>query len=196
MAVREGIAKGIRRKVGNGSTINIWEDAWLPDNPEGKVTSSKPEGCELRKVEELIRNFRWNYPLIVRTFNKKDADSIIKIPVSLAGREDSNFWVHSTTGQYTVKLGYECFNTKDQKQRDKNESEGETSSSFWKEKTRRILWKLKIKHKQKIFIRKCLNDALPVRETIFRRTSKGSMICKSCGSEAETVEHLFFHCPI
>lgn len=93
MSVREGIENGIRRKVGNGRNINICEDAWILDNTEGKITSCKPEGCKLRKVEDLISNFRWNYPIIFRTFNKKDADSILKIPISLAGSEDSNFWM-------------------------------------------------------------------------------------------------------
>lgn len=124
MSVREEFGNGIWRKVGNGRSINIWEDAWIPDNPGGKITSSKTLGCELTKVEELISNFRWNYPLIFRTFNKKNADSILKIPMSLAGREDSNFWIHSPTGQYTAKTGYECLSMKDKKLSNKNSPEG------------------------------------------------------------------------
>lgn len=195
MAVKEEIGNGIWRKVGNGRSINIWEDAWVPDNPGGKITSSKSLGCELSKVEELISNFRWNYPLIFRTFNKKDAGNILKIPVSLASREDSNFWIHSPTGQYTAKTGYEGLSRNDKKLSNKNCPEGETSAGTGIEMNWRRLWKLKVKHKQKLFLWKCLNDALQVKETIFRRTGKGNLICKNCGSEAETVEHLFFQCP-
>mgnify|MGYP004707504295 CR=1 FL=1 len=39
------------------------------------------------------------------------------------------------------------------------------------------LWKLNVKHKLKIFIWKCLNNALPVNEVVFSRTKKGSPIC-------------------
>ena len=45
---------------------------------------------------------------------------------------------------------------------------------------------MKIKQKQKPFIWKCLNQVLPVRETIFRRIGKGELICKNCSEEAET----------
>lgn len=56
------------------------------------------------------------------------------------------------------------------------------------------LWKLKIKLRLKIFIWKCINNTLPARENIFKRTQKGDPICKGCGNGVETTEHIFFHC--
>lgn len=44
--------------------------------------------------------------MIFRLFNKTDAERILSIPISLTGREDSNYWKHSEGGEYTVRSGY------------------------------------------------------------------------------------------
>ena len=41
-----------------------------------------------------------------RLFNREDAENILRIPISLADKEDQYFWLHSRRGQYTVKSGY------------------------------------------------------------------------------------------
>nr|XP_027086544.1 uncharacterized protein LOC113708281 [Coffea arabica] len=105
MNVRDLVQKGTRKRIGNGKTTNIWEDIWIPGNEDGKVTSAMPQNCTIRRVDELISGFRWNKPLVIRTFNQKDAVEILDIPISISGREDSNYWVYSGHGSYTVSLG-------------------------------------------------------------------------------------------
>ena len=115
MGVREEVRRGVRRKIGNGKGTRIWEDAWIQDGKEGKVESSKSPDCKISKVSELISNFRWNSPLIFRTFKAREAGQILKIPVSLTGRPDCYFWSHSENGQYTVSSAYEAI-TREKKQ--------------------------------------------------------------------------------
>ena len=50
------------------------------------------------------------------------------------------------------------------------------------------------KHKIKVFIWKCLNNAFPVKELIHRRTRNGDPICKGCEKDVETVEHVMMEC--
>ena len=57
------------------------------------------------------------------------------------------------------------------------------------------LWQLNIKHKTKLFIWKCIQGALPVREAVNRRTRMGDPICRTCGEAQETIEHLLLTCP-
>ena len=54
MGARQLIEKGVRRRIGNGKSTKIWEDSWIPDNHQGKVTTHKPQGCNLVKVDEMI----------------------------------------------------------------------------------------------------------------------------------------------
>ncbi|XP_071933570.1 uncharacterized protein [Coffea arabica] len=57
------------------------------------------------------------------------------------------------------------------------------------------LWNLNIKMKLKHFLWRCLHNALPASETLFKRIGKGSNFCVCCGEKTETIEHLLFFCP-
>lgn len=92
MAARDMVDKGLRRKIGNGKSTNIWVDKWIFENQDGKANSPKPQNCTIDKVENLIQNFRWKRPLVFRLFNEMEAKRILKIPISLANREDGHFW--------------------------------------------------------------------------------------------------------
>lgn len=51
-----------------------------------------------------------------------------------------------------------------------------------------------IKQKQEFFLRKCINNTLPVNSLIRERTKPGDPTCKRRGEDAETVEHCLLHC--
>ncbi|XP_071914135.1 uncharacterized protein [Coffea arabica] len=97
------------RKIGNGKSTRIWEDNWIPDSPNGKPSVAKPQGCQLRMVSDLISNHSWNRVLILKTFYSQDAEQILRIPISVIGKEDSFYWKHSQHGQYTVQSGYKVW---------------------------------------------------------------------------------------
>ncbi|XP_027174546.1 uncharacterized protein LOC113774179 [Coffea eugenioides] len=106
MGSRQLIEEGIRRRIGNGKSTYIWEDRWIPVTHHGKVTTPKPQGCNLVKVADLIAQKRWNKHLIFRNFSSMEAEGILSIPISLADREDSNLWIYSTNGNCSVSSAY------------------------------------------------------------------------------------------
>ncbi|XP_027155078.1 uncharacterized protein LOC113755222 [Coffea eugenioides] len=108
-AVREEVQNGVKRKIGNGKGTRIWEDDWIPESPDGKPTTGRPLGCQLQHVSDLITHNRWNAILIFRIFNQQDAERILKIPISLTGKVDSHYWMHSQNGQYTAQSGYKMW---------------------------------------------------------------------------------------
>ena len=58
VAGREALELGLIKRVGNGSTISIWEDRWIP----GSSTMThmvKPASTTLRTVDELINMETW-----------------------------------------------------------------------------------------------------------------------------------------
>lgn len=103
---RDLIQNGVRKKIGNGKSMEILEDRWILDNPQGKPATVKSSSYKLQKVGELICQKRWNRNLIFKSFNKKDSERIMSIPISLVVREDTNFWIHSSNGDYSVRSGY------------------------------------------------------------------------------------------
>ncbi|XP_027150159.1 uncharacterized protein LOC113750373 [Coffea eugenioides] len=188
------VEDGTWKKIGNGLSTDIWEDKWIVGNKEGRPSTTKPPECKVQKVQDLITHRRWNRVVVLRTFNGRDAEKILSIPISLAGKEDSNFWIHSPTGQYTVNTGYKVL-MKEKEIRERNGYDGAGTSRHSSSKQMwTCLWKLNIKHKLKTFMWKCINNALPVNEVIFSRTQKGDPICKVCGEGVETVDHALLNC--
>ncbi|XP_071933891.1 uncharacterized protein [Coffea arabica] len=194
MNVRDFVQKGTRKKIGNGKATNIWEDNWIPGNKDGRVTSTRPQDCTIRRVDELISGFRWRKPLVPRTFNRKDADEILDIPISISGREDGNYWLHSGNGIYTVNSGYKTLSRETTQHIVGRADEAETSSANSNGKQWKWLWKLRVKRKIKHFIWRSLNGLLPVNALVFNRTNHGDPICDGCGDQNESIEHMFFQC--
>nr|XP_027060796.1 uncharacterized protein LOC113687374 [Coffea arabica] len=194
LKAKEAMWRGVRRRIGNGKKTSIWNDQWILSNGKGKPVTAKSQGCKLDKVADLISNFRWNRPLIFKTFCKEDADNILKIPISITGRDDNTFWTRNINGEYTVQSGYKMeMERKEEVIRKEGEgvemSFNSVSQQVWK-----VLWSLNISHKVKMFIWKGLSDAVPVKELIWRRIKRGDPICSICGEEVETLEHMLLKC--
>lgn len=72
------LAKGVYFRVGKGDSVNIWEDPWIPNNPNFlpiPINSLNPE--QVGMVSSLkMSNGRWNESLLIKLF---DPDSVVKI---------------------------------------------------------------------------------------------------------------------
>ena len=95
MAVGVEVESGVRKRVGTGRSIRIWEDNRIPNNSKVYPTTEIPTSYKPEKIEELISNFRWKGNLIFRTFNSNDAEKILRIPISVRNEENRYFWMHS-----------------------------------------------------------------------------------------------------
>ncbi|XP_021720023.1 uncharacterized protein LOC110687709 [Chenopodium quinoa] len=66
------VKEGVILRIGNGSTVNIWEDPWVADKSRRYVTTEPCKG--LNQVSDLIdfSRFEWNVDLISSHFNERD----------------------------------------------------------------------------------------------------------------------------
>lgn len=55
------IKQGAYCRVGNGSSIMIWKDVWLPFAPLMKITTPRPTNTSVFFVSNLIVNGIWNH---------------------------------------------------------------------------------------------------------------------------------------
>ena len=79
---REILAKGIRWCVGDGSSINIYNDQWIPRASTFKILYSLVEGG-FSKVEQLITpSGGWDLQYLEHYFCADDVLTIISIPIS------------------------------------------------------------------------------------------------------------------
>ena len=74
----ELLEREAKKRVGDGCTIDVWADRWLPDRGKGVVTTVKPPGCSIRKANELIQNGEWRMELMRSIFNEEDCTNIKK----------------------------------------------------------------------------------------------------------------------
>ena len=70
--------------------MSVWNDQWLPDNFDGRISSTCPMSMKGTMVNQLMHEGRlaWDEDLIADIFNERDKSLIVQIPLSIQFRED------------------------------------------------------------------------------------------------------------
>lgn len=162
MAARETVEKGSRWCIGNGRTVEIWHDRWIPTSDNFKVISPKGSDGELVKVVQLIDGETGvlKVDLIKKTFLPHEAETILRIPLSPRLLEDSRIWAWSKNDNFIVRSAYgvalkvlkEASSAKDGGVC----SEKEKSVGLWK-----LVWKLNWSNKIKHFLWRACKNIIP-----------------------------------
>ena len=93
MAGREALRSGLIFRVGDGSSISVWNDKWIP----GTISMSpifRPQHTTIERVSELIdpSNWSWRQELVRNNFIAPDAEAILNIPIRQGGGDDFLAW--------------------------------------------------------------------------------------------------------
>jgi hypothetical protein len=107
MAGMNTFKRGYIWRIGTGSDINIWQDPWLPNSPNGRVLTRR-NNVIIDKVEDLIDpgTGSWDEQLLHDIFYPIDARRIQAIPLSPLAEEDSIAWLGTKNGMFSVKSAY------------------------------------------------------------------------------------------
>lgn len=102
------IKAGARWRVGDGNSINIWTDPWLPNEGNGLVQSERVQGMETTKVSHLLtaEGTRWNEAILNDLFHERDKNHIMNIPLSSTSTPDKLYWSWEGKGNYSVRSCY------------------------------------------------------------------------------------------
>lgn len=137
---------------GNGATVRIWGDKWIPRATTYKVQSPCRILEENAIAEELVEagTGGWNLPLVQEIFNVPEATIISEIPLSGYRQVDKLIWRATTTGVFTVNSAYYL----DIERKALKQGKGSRPSqedTIWK-----ILWSLKIPNSTNVFLWRAL----------------------------------------
>lgn len=185
---RDLLLKKLGWVIGNGASINIWDDPWLNlDSPLRPMGPATQQTSSLVVSDLLLpATGEWNINLIQEVLPFEE-QRILCLQPSTKGARDVLKWLGTKDGKYSVKFGYHAA----MEELKEEILEGEATMEFdWK----KTLWNLKLAPKVKMFTWKSLKGILPVGERLLARHINVDPRCKRCGS-SESVNHLLFHCP-
>ena len=108
MATQDIVQKGRQWQVGNGRSIMIWKDKWLPSPSTYEVVSPVNYKPEDSRVAELIDEEKgaWKTDLVSNVFFPHEADLIYGIALCANMPEDKQVWVLTNNGLFSVCSAY------------------------------------------------------------------------------------------
>ena len=133
-------------RVGNGSSISVLGNKWIPNHPTNKVFHPPNELVDEMAISKLIylEVHVWRSDMIMSLFHREDADAITKIPLSRKVVPDSISWLHNKNGKFSVKSTYKLARRMRGNGNWAESSRGYVGKIIWL-----VLWKLCIPNKTK-----------------------------------------------
>jgi hypothetical protein len=154
--------------VGNGQTINIWEDNWVAWQNGYKVLTPKNNLSSIQTVSDIILNTPtkgWNSSLIDQNFFQFEGNIIKQTPLIMEPVEDQLMWPHTIDGNYSVKSGYHLL-------KHWLESVSPSSANSNNQKNHwKTLWNLKTIPRHKVLLWRIIQNTIPVKVAldVYRR---------------------------
>ena len=179
------IVKGACYLIGDGSSIDVWQDPWVPWY-HGFIPKPRDENSTQLsiKVSHLIDHdlHCWKASIINNLFNSTSAKAILSISIPSRHTPDKLIWVLDSKGLFSVKSAHQVLNPP---------TEALSRSTVnWKK-----LWNLKAPERTKMFLWRLSVNALPTRANIAKQLDMPKVNCLFYTSSIETPMHLFLTCP-
>ena len=108
VAAKQVIDRGPRWCIGNGESVSIWKDRWIPKLKSFKATSPHAVHQNEERVSSLLDVVSrcWDVPKVRAMFLPHEAVVILSIRISFRLPEDSMCWAWSLNGKFLVKSAY------------------------------------------------------------------------------------------
>ncbi|MFB5604543.1 MAG: hypothetical protein ACE5RK_09090, partial [Candidatus Nitrosomaritimum aestuariumsis] len=167
-------------QLNNGANIRFWEDIWTGNSP---LKQQYPHLYRIaRHKHDTVASVFRSVPLNIsfrRSLTGDNLQSWYDLVSKIAHerlneREDVFRWGLNQNGIFKVRTMYNAM----------------TTGSIW---SNRLLWKLKLPLKIKIFLWYLNKCVTLIKDNLVRRNWTGSTSCAFCNRE-ETIQHLFFEC--
>jgi hypothetical protein len=160
LKARPIMERGLGWRVGNGASIKIWGNRWLPSPTSFKVQTQVQVLHHDAKVADLIdpTTKGWKFQPIGEIFEQEEAKLICSLPLCPLMNNDKQVWLGSKSGLFSVKSAY--YLEKSRRDIEKGScSNVSAKGAFWK-----TLWKLRVPVVLKNFRWKVSNDIIPTKE--------------------------------
>ncbi|KAK2635571.1 hypothetical protein Ddye_030363 [Dipteronia dyeriana] len=176
-----------RWRLGNGASVSIYKDRWIPRPITFKVISPTVlgESASVQMLKTVTGS--WNLELVKETFMKEDVDLILSLPCSSSNVIDSFMWHYDKLGTFSMKSAYHigCNLASNSSLSGLN-----LSNSWWK-----FLWRIKVSSKVKLLVWRACHNWIPSNVNLAMRGMKVDCSCPFCSTKPESTIHALWFCP-
>lgn len=184
------LGEGLMWRVGDGRSIKIWGDRWLPGPQNYSILTPSRGLHKDATVSNLIdpHTSWWNCSLINDLFSADEAEQICNLAICPGNRPDRLIWRETKNGIFSVRSAYYLARSMLERGRGSCSSE-EKTSSMWK-----TIWKVRGSPVVKLFLWKACRDVLATKVNLHKRSLVADPLCPICGLEDESVGHILWEC--
>ncbi|KAM0847379.1 hypothetical protein ACQ4PT_055057 [Festuca glaucescens] len=185
------LKEGVIKRVGNGTTINVWADPWIPREASPYVISRRGN-LLIDKASDLIDtiNGGWDEELVKECLWPAGAAHVLNIPLCL---ETDDFWAWrlDSKGQFSVRSAYKLH-------RLMLEPKGNASNTVTEVGSDQLnwldIWSCPCPPNVRQFLWRIAHDSLPHRCNIARRGVDLDPLCQVCHHLNDDGAHVLLRC--
>ncbi|KAL5566025.1 hypothetical protein UlMin_029189 [Ulmus minor] len=187
MATKEIIKSGSCYLVGNGESIDIWEDPWVPSFPGFRPPPKGEPRVGWMSVKDLIlQSGLWDRSKLQELFDPHIVNLISTMHLPVRDKRDTMIWTPVSNGTFSAKSAYLSTNAT------RFKGVPGISKADWNK-----LWNCKtILPRHKVLWWQILTGCLPLRSRLASRFSISDITCPVCRSNIENSLHLFVFCDL
>ncbi|XP_042990668.1 uncharacterized protein LOC122317666 [Carya illinoinensis] len=191
ISARSLLKEGLVWRVGDGQSIELWNDKWFPQPTSYKPQSSirfLPADTKVAMLIDKTTN-QWNYQLVEAVLDSTDAECVKRIPLSPYPTPDKLLWRGTSTGVFTVKSAYFLL-LELEKQKQGQSSVAVEEDTVWSS-----IWQLGVPMATKNFLWRACLEAIPTRARLLHKSVVDEDSCPICRIHPETALHALWECP-
>ncbi|GJN21135.1 hypothetical protein PR202_gb08585 [Eleusine coracana subsp. coracana] len=190
---KDVLKQGIIRRIGSGSSTNIWQSNWLPREgflrPLCSLVDQPPQW-----VSELITQDRqWNKELLRDVFIPMDIEAIESIPICTASQEDFWGWQYEKNRIFSARSAYRMLVHTSDRRSAWIEHRAGISDLKAVEKDWTEIWKVQVSSKIRVFLWRLARQSLPTGDVRNRRNMAPNASCSLCGG-CDSWRHSLLEC--
>ncbi|KAL0007018.1 hypothetical protein SO802_008520 [Lithocarpus litseifolius] len=188
---REVIKKGAIWRIGDGQSVDIWADSWLPRKYSPRVLSLRPEIMIGAKVCSLIdmEQKQWRTEVLDNMMLRFEVEIIRTIPLCRTNQLDVLTWPYNPKGEYTVKSGYQFLQSEFQNTQP-GQSDWSRLKPLWQ-----AFWNLLVPSKVKNLVWRATKNSFPSKDNLVRRKIIQDGCCDAPREYTEDVKHTLYSYP-
>jgi ribonuclease HI len=183
---------GVIWRVGNGASIRVWRDPWIPREGGNYQPRSNQGRCRYRWVSDFLhQDGTWNIQHLEQYFDQDDITEILKIQTSRRNEPDFLAWQPDKRGMFSVKSAYKMALHSSMMEQDRGATSlrPDGARPEWK-----IIWNCPVPPKVRVLAWKICRNAISTQLNLKRRGMATSGLCPICRCDDEDSFHVFVKC--